>query len=250
MPLRPSALNVRYHPGMRRRYRGCFLRRHRDGTLRLPRRHRLQGKWGRKKSRRWQNLPKGGNLLEIIFGLAGDGLTMRSHTWHRRRRRRPIPISRSSALSPVTGIRPPRRKRWRRCCRHCHRSWGVVDQGGDGYGAAQAFAAAHKQRPTIIMGNRQDELSWWQEQKAKDGYATWSALHRRGKSLTTGLSGWRSRSWTGTRKSPTRRESCPTLPLPRTISEAALARSSPRGGVASKEYSQTDALAAIKANMK
>src|SRR6266404_7929326 len=52
---------------------------------------------------------------------------------------------------------------------------GIVDQGGDGYGAAQAFAAAGKPRPTIIMGNRQDELQWWKEQKAKDGYTTWSA---------------------------------------------------------------------------
>ena len=52
---------------------------------------------------------------------------------------------------------------------------GVVDQGGDGYGAAQAFAAAGKPRPTIIMGNRQDELQWWKEQKDKDGYKTWSA---------------------------------------------------------------------------
>ncbi len=47
---------------------------------------------------------------------------------------------------------------------------GIVDQGGDGYGAAQAFAAAGKPRPTIIMGNRQDELQWWKEQKEKDGY--------------------------------------------------------------------------------
>src|SRR5205809_118910 len=44
---------------------------------------------------------------------------------------------------------------------------GIVDQGGDGYGAAQAFAAAGKPRPTIIMGNRQDELKWGKEQKDK-----------------------------------------------------------------------------------
>ena len=25
------------------------------------------------------------------------------------------------------------------------------------------------------MGNRQDELAWWKEQKDKDGYTTWSA---------------------------------------------------------------------------
>src|SRR5579863_2746103 len=30
---------------------------------------------------------------------------------------------------------------------------GVVDQGGDGYGAAQAFAAAGRKEPIIIMGN-------------------------------------------------------------------------------------------------
>ncbi len=44
---------------------------------------------------------------------------------------------------------------------------GIVDQGGDGYGAAQAFAAAGKPRPTIIMGNRQDELQWWKERRTR-----------------------------------------------------------------------------------
>ncbi len=51
---------------------------------------------------------------------------------------------------------------------------GVVTQGGDGYGAAQAFAAAGRPMPTIIMGNRQDELAWWKEQKDASGYATMS----------------------------------------------------------------------------
>ncbi|OSQ39771.1 ABC transporter substrate-binding protein [Thalassospira mesophila] len=51
---------------------------------------------------------------------------------------------------------------------------GVVTQGGDGYGAAQAFAAANRPTPTIIMGNRQDELKWWSEQNAKNGYETTS----------------------------------------------------------------------------
>src|SRR5262245_3908512 len=49
----------------------------------------------------------------------------------------------------------------------------VVTQGGDGYGAAQAFKAAGRPTPTIIMGNRQDELAWWKEQKAANGYETW-----------------------------------------------------------------------------
>ena len=50
----------------------------------------------------------------------------------------------------------------------------VVTQGGDGYGAAQAFAAAGRPMPTIVMGNRQDELAWWKEQKDANGYETMS----------------------------------------------------------------------------
>ncbi len=51
---------------------------------------------------------------------------------------------------------------------------GVVTQGGDGYGAAQAFKAAGRPMPLIIMGNRQDELKWWKEQKDANGYKTMS----------------------------------------------------------------------------
>jgi ribose transport system substrate-binding protein len=51
----------------------------------------------------------------------------------------------------------------------------VVTQGGDGWGAAQAFAAAGRPTPIIFMGNREDELTWWKEQKDKNGYGTMSA---------------------------------------------------------------------------
>ena len=50
----------------------------------------------------------------------------------------------------------------------------VVTQGGDGYGAAQAFKAAGRDIPTIVMGNRHDELTWWKEQKDANGYETMS----------------------------------------------------------------------------
>jgi ribose transport system substrate-binding protein len=50
----------------------------------------------------------------------------------------------------------------------------VVTQGGDGYGAAQAFKAAGRPVPLIIMGNRHDELTWWKEQKDANGYETMS----------------------------------------------------------------------------
>jgi len=58
----------------------------------------------------------------------------------------------------------------------------VVTQGGDGYGVAQAFEAANRPMPVIIMGNRYDELKWWQEQRDKNGYHTISA------SATPGIS--------------------------------------------------------------
>ena len=51
----------------------------------------------------------------------------------------------------------------------------VVTQGGDGYGAAQAFAAAGRPLTPIFMGNREDELAWWKQQNAANGYETKSA---------------------------------------------------------------------------
>ena len=51
---------------------------------------------------------------------------------------------------------------------------GVVTQGGDGYGAAQAFKAAGRDTPLIVLGNRQDELTWWAEQRDANGYETLS----------------------------------------------------------------------------
>jgi ribose transport system substrate-binding protein len=50
----------------------------------------------------------------------------------------------------------------------------VVTQGGDGYGTAQAFKAAGRPMPIIIMGNRYDELLWWQQENKANGYQTWS----------------------------------------------------------------------------
>ncbi len=117
-------------------------------------------------------VPKGGNLLEIR-GLAGTGIDDAVHDgivegvkahpefkivssvtgdWDQ--------TTAQKAVATVLPSLPP--------------IVGVVDQGGDAYGAAQAFAAAGKPRPTIMMGNRQDEFVWWKEQKDKDGYKTWS----------------------------------------------------------------------------
>jgi ribose transport system substrate-binding protein len=50
----------------------------------------------------------------------------------------------------------------------------VLTQGGDGYGAAQAFKAANRPLPIIIMGNRQDELALWKKEHDASGYETFS----------------------------------------------------------------------------
>src|SRR6201987_597232 len=123
---------------------------------------------------------------------------------------------------------------------------GVVDQGGDGYGAAQALAAAGKPRPTIIMGNRQDELQWWKEQKAKDGYVTWSASIAPGVST---LAFWVAQQVLDGHKDVPHDLLVPYLAFTQDDFEAALPNI-PVGGVASKEYSQDDAIKAIQANMK
>ncbi len=51
----------------------------------------------------------------------------------------------------------------------------VATQGGDGFGTAQAFKDAGRKTPVIFLGNREDELSWWKQQKDASGYQTMSA---------------------------------------------------------------------------
>src|SRR5690348_12560990 len=123
---------------------------------------------------------------------------------------------------------------------------GIVDQGGDGYGAAQAFAAAGKPRPTIIMGNRQDELQWWKEQKEKDGYTTWSASIAPGVST---LAFWVAQLVLDGHKDIPHDMLVPYLSFTQDNFEAALPNI-PKGGVASKEYTQAEAIQVVKDNMK
>jgi ribose transport system substrate-binding protein len=188
--------------------------------------------------------PKGGNLLEIR-GLAGTSIDDSIHAgivagvkahpnfkivgsvtgdWDQ--------TTAQKAVATVLPSLPP--------------VVGVVDQGGDGYGAAQAFAAAHKPRPIIIMGNRQDELAWWKEQKDKDGYKTWSA------SIAPGISSlgfWVAQQVLDGNKKIPHDLVVPYLAFTQDNFEAVL-REIPAGGVASREYTQAEAIAAIKANMK
>lgn len=123
---------------------------------------------------------------------------------------------------------------------------GVVDQGGDGYGAAQAFAAAGRPRPVIMLGNRQDELEWWKEQKEKDGYTTWSASIAPGVST---LAFWIAQQILDGRTDIPHDLLVPYLSFDQDNFEEAL-KSIPKGGVATHEYTQEDAIEAIEANMK
>jgi ribose transport system substrate-binding protein len=121
----------------------------------------------------------------------------------------------------------------------------VVTQGGDGYGAAQAIAATDCKMPTIIMGNRQDELKWWSEQKAKSGYETMSA------SIAPGigtLAFWVAQQILDGKEVP-KDLSVPFLKISQDTLEESL-KTTPEGSVANVEYSLTDAQAVIDAVAK
>lgn len=122
---------------------------------------------------------------------------------------------------------------------------GVVDQGGDGYGAAQAFAAAGRPEPTIIMGNRYDELEWWKQQKEANGYTTWSASIAPGVST---LAFWVAQQVLDGRTDIPHDLMVPYLAFDQNNFEEAL-KTIPEGGVASHEYTLEEAKAAIADNM-
>lgn len=119
-----------------------------------------------------KKLPNGGNLLEIR-GLAGvfvdDEISAGIHEGVKQFPQFKIAGSvhgdwaQDVAQRAVAGILPS-----------LPEIAAVVTQGGDGYGAAQAFEAAKRPMPTIVMGNREDELQWWKKQKDANGYETMS----------------------------------------------------------------------------
>jgi ribose transport system substrate-binding protein len=188
--------------------------------------------------------PKGGNLLEIR-GLAGTSIDEAIHQG----------IQQAVTAHPEFKIAASVTGDWDQTTAQKAVATvlpslpdvvGIVDQGGDGYGAAQAFAAAGKPRPTIIMGNRQDELQWWKEQKSKDGYKTWSASIAPGVST---LAFWVAQQILDGHKDVPHDLLVPYLAFTQDDFEAALPTIE-KGSVASHEYTQADAIAAIKANMK
>lgn len=189
-------------------------------------------------------LPKGGNLLEIR-GLGGTSIDVAIHEGIVAGVKKHPQFK---IVSSVTGDwdQTTAQKAVATVLPSLPEIVGVVDQGGDGYGAAQAFAAAGRKQPIIIMGNRQDELQWWKEQKAKNGYKTWSASIAPGVST---LAFWVAQQVLDGRKNVPHDLLVPYLAFTQDNFEAELPKIMP-GSVASHEYTQKDAIEAIAANMK
>ncbi|WP_227309280.1 substrate-binding domain-containing protein [Acidisoma cellulosilyticum] len=185
--------------------------------------------------------PKGGNLLEIR-GVAGTSIDNAFHEgmlaglakypqfkivgsvegdWDEATAQKAV----SSVLSSLPSV------------------VGVVDQGGDGYGAAQAFQAAGRPEPVIIMGNRQDELAWWKQEHDKNGYTTWSASSPPG---VSSAALWVTQQVLAGKAVP-HDIVVPPLEITQATLDEAL-KTAPVGGVANVTYSQEATIKIIAAN--
>lgn len=185
-----------------------------------------------------EHMPDGGNLLEIR-GLAGvfvdDEISAGIHEGVAENEQFEIVGSvhgdwaQDVAQKAVAGILPS-----------LPEIVAVVTQGGDGYGAAQAFAAAGRPTPVIIMGNRHDELTWWKEQKDASGYQTTSVSIAPGVST---LAFWVAQQILDGQDVP-KDLVVPFLRIDQDNLEDNLATTE-EGGVANVEYSLEDAKAVI-----
>ncbi len=185
-----------------------------------------------------KKMPKGGNLLEIR-GLAGvfvdDEISAGIHEGVKQFPQFKIVGSvhgdwaQDVAQRAVAGLLPS-----------LPEIAAVVTQGGDGYGAAQAFEAAKRPTPTIIMGNREDELQWWKKQKDASGYETMSVSIAPGVSTLAFWVAQQILDGQEVKKDLT----VPFLSIDQANLEKSLATTQ-KGGVANVEYSLEDAKAVI-----
>jgi ribose transport system substrate-binding protein len=190
-----------------------------------------------------KKIPNGGNLLEIR-GLAGvfvdDEISAGIHEGVKKYPQFKIVGSvhgdwaQDVAQKNVAGILPS-----------LPEVVAVVTQGGDGYGAAQAFAAAKRPTPLIIMGNREDELQWWKKEKDASGYETMSVSIAPGVST---LAFWVAQQVLDGQKVP-QDLVVPFLRIDQENLEQNLA-STQKGGVANVEYSLDDAKKVIAETTK
>jgi len=121
----------------------------------------------------------------------------------------------------------------------------IVTQGGDGYGAYEAFKAAGRPTPLIIMGNRQDELALWKQldQETKGGYHTMSISSAPG---VASIAFWVAQQVLAGKQVPNTVE-VPLLKITQEDRDQWLA-ATPEGGVATPVYTQDWTAKLIDAN--
>jgi len=122
----------------------------------------------------------------------------------------------------------------------------IVDQGGDGWGAYQAFKSADRPIPLIIMGNRQDELALWDQLRQQPGgYDTFSLSSAPG---VASIAFWVAQQVLAGKQVPN------TVQVPLlVIDEKDLPmwlKATPQGGVATPVYTQDWTAKLIDANVK
>lgn len=111
----------------------------------------------------------------------------------------------------------------------------VATQGGDGYGAAQAFRDAGRKTPVIFLGNREDELLWWADQRKAGGYQTMSASIAPGASQ---FAFWVAKKILAGETLPHDMQLPITVVTQDTLDEAL--KNTEKGGVANVDYSEKD----------
>ncbi len=179
-------------------------------------------------------LPQGGNLVEIR-GMAGTSIDDGFHTGMQEALKRHPNLhvvstvngnwTQTVAQKAVAGVLPG-----------LPTIAGVLTEGGDGYGAAQAFSSVGRPEPIIIMGNRQEELAWWKQQHDKDGYTTMSSSIAPG---VVTLAFWVAQQVLDGHPPPKDLQ-VPYLKITQDTLDATLAKT-PSGGLANHLYTQQDA---------
>jgi ribose transport system substrate-binding protein len=120
---------------------------------------------------------------------------------------------------------------------------GVVTQGGDGLGTADAFTEAGRALPIVILSNRADELAWWKAGRDAGGYQTLSVAPSPG---IASLAFWIAQMILDGKDVP-HDMTAPFLTVEAADLDAALA-ATPAGGFFSRDATKAEAEAVVAAS--